>query len=89
MQDIPSLVEYFVRKCSVRFNKPIDLIPHEVMERPPGADWPGNIRELQRPETAGRELVERWQGEMQLRIARGGTFVLVERARAAFAKSHR
>jgi formate hydrogenlyase transcriptional activator len=47
VEDIPLLVEYFVRKYSVRFNKPIDLIPHEVMEVLQEHDWPGNIRELQ------------------------------------------
>ncbi len=47
VEDIPLLVEYFVRKYSVRFNKPIDLIPHEVMEVLQAHDWPGNIRELQ------------------------------------------
>jgi len=46
-EDIPLLVEYFVRKYSVRFNKPIDLIPVEVMEALKAHDWPGNIRELQ------------------------------------------
>jgi formate hydrogenlyase transcriptional activator len=45
--DIPLLVEYFVRKFSVRFNKPIDLIPHELMAVLKAHDWPGNIRELQ------------------------------------------
>ena len=47
VEDIPLLVEYFVRKYSARFNKPIDLIPDEVMEVLQAHDWPGNIRELQ------------------------------------------
>ena len=47
VEDIPLLVEHFVRKYSVRFHKPIDLIPDEVMEALQGHDWPGNIRELQ------------------------------------------
>jgi formate hydrogenlyase transcriptional activator len=45
--DIPALVEYFVRKFSARLNKPIDMIPDEVMECLKLHDWPGNIRELQ------------------------------------------
>jgi formate hydrogenlyase transcriptional activator len=45
--DIPRLVEHFVRKFSARFGKPIDTIPHEVMESLKLHDWPGNIRELQ------------------------------------------
>jgi formate hydrogenlyase transcriptional activator len=46
-QDIPLLVKHFVRKLSARLNKPIDLIPDEVMELLTAHDWPGNIRELQ------------------------------------------
>jgi formate hydrogenlyase transcriptional activator len=46
-QDIPLLVEYFVKKLSARFNKPIDSIPEKVMEILKAHDWPGNIRELQ------------------------------------------
>ena len=47
VQDIPLLVEYFVQKLSARLNKPIDVIPDEVMEVLKAHDWPGNIRELQ------------------------------------------
>jgi formate hydrogenlyase transcriptional activator len=47
VEDIPLLVEYFVRKYSMRFNKHIDLIPQEVMDVLQAHDWPGNIRELQ------------------------------------------
>jgi len=46
-QDIPLLVEYFVKKLSARLNKPVDSIPEEVMEILKAHDWPGNIRELQ------------------------------------------
>jgi len=45
--DIPRLVEHFVRKYSARLNKPIDTIPDEVMEFLMYHYWPGNIRELQ------------------------------------------
>ena len=34
-------------KFAARLNKPIDLIPDEVMEVLKAHDWPGNIRELQ------------------------------------------
>ena len=47
VEDVPLLVEHFVRKYSLRFNKPIDSIPHEVMDVLQAHDWPGNIRELQ------------------------------------------
>jgi formate hydrogenlyase transcriptional activator len=47
VEDVPLLVEHFVRKYSLRFNKPIGPIPHEVMDVLQAHDWPGNIRELQ------------------------------------------
>jgi len=47
VQDIPMLVEYFVRKLSARLDRRIDSIPDEVMEVLKAHDWPGNIRELQ------------------------------------------
>jgi|SRR5579872_4117972 len=47
VQDIPQLTEFFVAKFSACLNKPVDLIPDEVMEVLKAHDWPGNIRELQ------------------------------------------
>ena len=47
VQDILPLTEFFVAKFAARFNKPIDLIPDEVVEVLKAHDWPGNIRELQ------------------------------------------
>ena len=47
VEDIPQLVDYFVKRFSVRLNKLIDVIPDEVMEILKAHDWPGNIRELQ------------------------------------------
>jgi formate hydrogenlyase transcriptional activator len=46
-QDIPLLVEHFVRKFSARFNRRIEVIPPELIEILQAHDWPGNIRELQ------------------------------------------
>lgn len=46
-EDIPHLVEHFVRKYSARLNRLIETIPDEVMEALRWHDWPGNIRELQ------------------------------------------
>ncbi len=47
VQDIPPLTEFFVAKFAACLNKPIDLIPDEVMAVLQAHDWPGNIRELQ------------------------------------------
>jgi formate hydrogenlyase transcriptional activator len=47
IQDILPLAEFFVAKFAASLNKPIDLIPDEVLEVLKAHDWPGNIRELQ------------------------------------------
>ena len=46
-EDIPLLVEHFVRKCAIRMNKSITSIPTKTMESLKQWDWPGNIRELE------------------------------------------
>jgi formate hydrogenlyase transcriptional activator len=47
VQDILPLTEFFVAKFAARLNRPIDLIPDEVIAVLKAHDWPGNIRELQ------------------------------------------
>jgi formate hydrogenlyase transcriptional activator len=47
VEDIPLLVNHFVKKVSTRLGKPIDTVPDHVMEILKRHDWPGNIRELQ------------------------------------------
>lgn len=47
IQDILPLTEFFVAKFAARLNKPIDVIPDEVIAVLKAHDWPGNIRELQ------------------------------------------
>ena len=46
-EDIPLLVDHFVRKFSERVGKSIDCVPRDVMEALQQHHWPGNIRELQ------------------------------------------
>ncbi len=45
--DIPLLVEYFVRNFANRHGKSIDHIPAGLLDNLKRHDWPGNIRELQ------------------------------------------
>jgi PAS domain S-box-containing protein len=45
--DIPLLVEHFVRKYAARMNKSIASIPAKTMETLVRWSWPGNIRELE------------------------------------------
>lgn len=46
-EDIPELVQHFVRKLSCELNKPIEHIPAEVMNVLRMHEWTGNIRELE------------------------------------------
>ncbi|MFZ1919662.1 MAG: sigma 54-interacting transcriptional regulator [Terriglobales bacterium] len=45
--DIPLLVEHFVRKCAGRMKKSITSIPRKTMAALTAWDWPGNVRELE------------------------------------------
>lgn len=45
--DIPLLIEYFMKKISKRLNKRMVNIPPSHVEHLKGYDWPGNIRELE------------------------------------------
>ena len=47
VEDIPELVQYFVRKLSPELNNPIEHIPAEVMDLLRMHEWSGNIRELE------------------------------------------
>jgi transcriptional regulator with GAF, ATPase, and Fis domain len=46
-EDIPALVEYFVRKLARQFGKPVTSVSPESLRRLDAYAWPGNIRELQ------------------------------------------
>jgi formate hydrogenlyase transcriptional activator len=46
-EDIPMLVEHFVRKFASRMNKDVSHIPDAAMKFLRQHDWPGNIRQLQ------------------------------------------
>jgi len=45
--DIPELVNYFVRHYAESMGKTIECVPEETMRVLVGHPWPGNIRELQ------------------------------------------
>jgi formate hydrogenlyase transcriptional activator len=46
-EDIPHLVDYFIKKYTRKMGRPIHEIPDNVMEALVHYDWPGNVRELQ------------------------------------------
>ena len=45
--DIPMLVTYFVSRFAKKFNRKIDGVARDTMDRLTRYQWPGNIRELQ------------------------------------------
>lgn len=45
--DIPFLVNHFIKKFCKKIGKKIDIIPQRIMTALTDYDWPGNIRELE------------------------------------------
>ena len=52
MEDIPLLVEHFLRRASVRYKRPPASISEEALDWLQQLNWPGNVRQLS-------QLVER------------------------------
>ena len=46
-EDIPLLVDHFIKTCNMKMNKSVKGVDKEVMEYFMNNDWPGNVRELQ------------------------------------------
>jgi len=47
MEDIPLLVEFYVKKITKRMGKDTSIIPRTVMNTLQNYHWPGNVRELE------------------------------------------
>ena len=47
MEDIPLLVDFYIKKISKRLGKTIEIIPASVMNALQNYHWPGNVRELE------------------------------------------
>jgi DNA-binding NtrC family response regulator len=45
--DIITLAEFFLRRFSKKYNKPVIKINHQALDKLMNYSWPGNIRELQ------------------------------------------
>ena len=46
-EDIPLIVDFYVKKISKRMGKAVEMIPASVMNELQNYNWPGNIRELE------------------------------------------
>jgi len=72
LEDVPGLVEYFLRHYSERFGRATQPLPATILERFQQHQWPGNVRELENyvkrfvildsPESIIEELDERGRG---------------------------
>jgi two-component system nitrogen regulation response regulator GlnG len=47
LDDLPLLVDYFVRRFSRELKRDVQAVAPETLERLAGYSWPGNLRELQ------------------------------------------
>lgn len=47
LDDLPLLIEHFIKRANIKFNKSIEGVSSEAMERLKEYKWPGNIRELE------------------------------------------
>jgi len=47
LDDVPLLVDFYVKKISRRIGKSIEIIPTSVMNALQNYPWPGNVRELE------------------------------------------
>ena len=81
MEDLPILVDHFVKLCSRELYKPVRTVPHDTMELLRAYDWPGNVRELQSAikyafvQATGDVLAPHWLPE-NVRRGRSGSVPL-------------
>jgi formate hydrogenlyase transcriptional activator len=88
VEDIPLLVDHFLKTFARRQGKSIEHVPGDVMAAIVKYDWPGNIRELQNFVersvllTTGRELRASIAELTQQVMLRGTSHTLADAARA-------
>jgi chemotaxis protein methyltransferase CheR len=47
LEDIPTLVDFYVKKIAIRMGRTIEIIPTTVLNALKDYHWPGNVRELE------------------------------------------
>ncbi len=63
-EDIPVLVNHFIKKYGAKIGKNIEIVPKSVMDTLHAYDWPGNVRELEN--TVERALIISSGKELEL-----------------------
>jgi transcriptional regulator with PAS, ATPase and Fis domain len=64
-EDIPGLLEYFLRRYSDKYSMPAPTLTSEALSELSGGGWPGNVRELRN--VAERLVVGRYGGPITAR----------------------
>jgi formate hydrogenlyase transcriptional activator len=68
LDDIPLLVEHFVKRFAERLGRPILHVPQDVIAALKQHSWPGNVRELQN--VIERAVISARNGTLELPLAR-------------------
>jgi two-component system response regulator AtoC len=80
--EIPQLTDYFLKKYSVQYNKPLSEVSQDTLKLLVEYDWPGNVREL---ENLIRRAVVLGEPAIQKELNHG--IAMTQRAAAARAAS--
>jgi len=70
-EDIPALVEHFVREGAKRLGRPAPRVTRALLMRLQAYDWPGNVRELQN--VVERALITSRGSQMRVDLPEAGT----------------
>jgi len=90
-EDIPPLVDHFIKKYSVRMEKKINTVTPAAMQKLMLHDWPGNVRELENTIEYAVAMTNRADitDDLILRTAAGQDELLtLQEARARFEKNY-
>jgi two-component system, NtrC family, response regulator AtoC len=66
--EVPTLTEYFLKKYSVRYNKPYAEVSRETMRVFMDYDWPGNVGELE--QLIERAVIQETDATIRREVAR-------------------
>ena len=69
-EDIPALVDHFMRMCACRLNKPVEPVSPAALQALTEYDWPGNVREL--ANVVERATITACAGDLRFDLPPGG-----------------
>jgi two-component system response regulator AtoC len=84
-EELPVLTDFFLKKYSVQYNKPLTQISRETMSLFMEYDWPGNVRELEN--LIKRGVVLESEADIRRDVARGLALTAQRATRPALSPS--